>query len=146
MEDAMLAIQLVQFAYFKKVETKKGKRARSEDGSGEEDEEEEEEKEETPRKRARTDGAMDETEKSLLVVPAPTPSVDINEERYKHFMSLLNKCFTEKNQAQDLEMPVIRAFLKKEERKKPYSDVEIDSCIEKMADENKVDLDQFFVD
>jgi len=143
MEDAMLAIQLVQFAYFKKVETKKGKRARSEDGSGEEDEEEEE-KEETPRKRARTDGgddgAMDETEKSLLVVPAPTPSVDINEERYKHFMSLLNKCFTEKNQAQDLEMPVIRAFFKKEERKKPFSDVEIDSCIEKMADENKVML------
>jgi DNA replication licensing factor MCM3 len=142
-QDAELAIQLVQFAYFKKVETKKGKRARSEDDSGEE-EDEGEEKKETPRKRARIEGgdddAMDETEKSLLTVPAPTPSVAITDERYKHFMSLLNKCFTEKNQAQDLEMPVIKAFFKKEERKNPFSDVEIDSCIEKMAEENKVML------
>merc|ERR1719319_1192771 len=51
-QDAELAIQLVQFAYFKKVETKKGKRARSEDDS--------EEKKETPRKRARIEGGDDD--------------------------------------------------------------------------------------
>jgi len=86
------------------------------------------------------DDAMDETETSLLTVPAPTPKVVITEERYKHFMSLLYKCFTENNRAQDLEMPVIKAFFKKEERENPYSNVEIDSCIEKMEEENKVML------
>merc|ERR1719296_102539 len=65
------------------------------------------------------DDAMDETETSLLTVPAPTPKVVITEERYKHFMSLLNECFTENNRAQDLEMPVIKAFFKKEERENP---------------------------
>jgi len=138
-QDAQLAIELVQYAYFKKVETRKGKRARSDDESGEEEEED------SPRKRARRDGdeeevAMDETEKSLLTVPDPAPSIDINEERYKHFMRLLNKCFSEKNQAQELEMPVVRAFFKKEEKKNPFSDVEVDACIDKMADENKVML------
>jgi len=143
-QDAHLAIQLVQFAYFKKVETKKGKRARSEDDSGEEDDVEEE-REEAPRKKARKasggdEEAMDETEKSLLNVPAPTPKAAVSDERYKHFMGMLNKCFTEKNQAQDLEMPVIRAYFKKEEKKKPFTDSEIDACIEKMAEENKVML------
>jgi len=142
-QDAQLAIELVQFAYFKKVEVKKGKRARSDDESGDDDDEE---GGDSPRKRARRDSeeekdvAMDETEKTLLSVPEPAPTVDITEDRYKHFMSLLNRCFAEKNQAQELEMPFVRAFFKKEERKNPFTDVEIDACIDKMAEENKVML------
>jgi len=142
-QDAQLAIELVQFAYFKKVEVKKGKRARSDDESGDDDDDE---GGDSPRKRARRDSeeekdvAMDETEKTLLSVPEPAPTVDITEDRYKHFMSLLNRCFAEKNQAQELEMPFVRAFFKKEERKNPFTDVEIDACIDKMAEENKVML------
>ena len=70
-------------------------------------------------------------------------------------MELLNKCVTENLQAQELEMPVIRKFFAKAEKEKPFSNVsaftskitemftiwfqdEIDACIEKMSDENKV--------
>merc|ERR1712096_303360 len=72
-----------------------GKRARSEDDSGEEDDVEQE-REEAPRKKARKasggdEEAMDETEKSLLNVPAPTPKAAVSDERYKHFMGMLNK-------------------------------------------------------
>merc|ERR1719481_1277221 len=53
-EDAELAIQLVQFAYFKKVLDKPG-RKRSQDGSDSEEEEEEERSGDTPSKRKRSE-------------------------------------------------------------------------------------------
>merc|ERR1711936_260110 len=37
-----------------------------------------------------------------------------------------------------LEIEVIRTFFAKSERKKPFTNAEIDACIDKMADENKV--------
>jgi len=142
-EDAELAIELVQFAYFKKV-LDKGKRRKSQDSESEDDVEEQEDQgtseaaskrkrseegEETPSKRSRKD--------LLAPEPAPVP-VSVDETRYKYFMELLNKCVFEKNQATELEMSVIRAYLKKTETKKPFSEAEIDSCIERMSDENKV--------
>merc|ERR1712058_44166 len=87
-----------------------------------------EEGEETQSKRSRKD--------LLAPEPAPVP-VSVDETRYKNFMEL-NKCVFEKNQATELEMSVIRAYLKKTETKKPFSEAEIDSCIERMSDENKV--------
>merc|ERR1719228_1248604 len=141
-EDAETAIQLVEFAYFKKVEAKK-KRRRTVSESQDEDEA-------TPQKRARkeVDSSQESTgtpmeeeeEESLLVAPAATPVVEVSEKRYKSFMELLFKCFAEKDQAQSLEMDTIKTFFKKEEKKTPFNESEIDSCIEKMADENKVML------
>jgi len=144
-EDAELAIQLVQFAYFKKVLDKPGKR-RSQADSGSDDDEEEpqkdtpskrkrsEEDSDTPSKRKRADPAA---EAILAVEPAATP-VEVEQERYRHFMQLLHKCCAEKNQAQSLEIDVIRSFFAKVEKKKPFNNAEIDACIDKMADENKV--------
>jgi len=146
-EDAELAIQLVQFAYFKKVLEKPGKR-RSQDGSESEDEmEEETASKDTPSKRKRSEEdsstpskrkKVDPTAEAILAVEkAPTP-VEITQERYRHFMQLLHKCCAEKNQAQSLEMELIRAFFAKAEKKTPFTNEEIDTCIDKMADENKV--------
>merc|ERR1712142_1431914 len=132
-EDAELAIQLVQFAYFKKVLDKPG-RKRSQDGSDSEEEEEEERSGDTPSKKKRVDPEAE----AMLEVEATPSSVEVDQERYKQFMQLLHKCCAEKNQAQSLEIDVIRTFFSKSEKKKPFNNAEIDACIDKMADENKV--------
>jgi len=148
-QDAEMAIELVQFAYFKKVLEKPGKKRRAGDESGSEMEEEEEvsaskdtpskrkrseEESSTPSKRTRADP---ETE-ALLEVPAAVAPVAVTEERYLQFMGLLHKCCAEKNQAQELEIQTIRDFFNKVEKKKPFANDEIDSCLDRMSEENKV--------
>ena len=64
--------------------------------------------------------------------------MEVDQDRYKQFMQLLDKCRIEKKQAADLEIEVIRAFFSMSEKKKPFNNAEIDSCIDKMAIENKV--------
>lgn len=153
--DAQTAIELVQFAYFKKVLEKPGGKKRRTDSEGEEEEEDETETAgDTPSKRKRSEEAADSPAKRPKVTPsldseasdmlsavtpaAPAKVVEVGEERYRQFMQLLHKCCAEKNQAQSLEMGVIRAFFNKTEKKAPFSDAEIDTCIDKMSDENKV--------
>ena len=58
----------------------------------------------------------------LAVEPAANP-VEVEQERYRHFMQLLHKCCAEKNQAQSLEIDVIRSFFAKVEKKKPFNNV-----------------------
>ena len=132
-EDAELAIELVQFAYFKKVLDKTGKRRKRSQGNGDSSDEEEavedepEAKKETPSKRKRseedTETPSKRSRQEILVPEQPPAPVTVDEDRYKHFMGLLNKCVSEKNQAQELEMSVIRSFLAKNEKKKPFKEV-----------------------
>lgn len=151
-EDAEMAIELVQFAYFKKVLGKKGKKRRGDEDSDEEYDEvmpeskrdtpskrkrSEEEDVETPSKKSRREAAAGEASAVLVPETVPTP-LTVDDDRYKLFMELLNKCVNEKFQAQELEISVIRKFFDKQKEKKPFSNEEIDSCIERMSDENKV--------
>ena len=131
-EDAELAIELVQFAYFKKVLDKTGKRRKRSQGDGDSSEEEDvddepEAKKETPSKRKRSEDDTETPSKrsrqEIIVPEQPPVPVNVDEDRYKHFMGLLNKCVSEKNQAQELEMSVIRSFLAKNEKKKPFKEV-----------------------
>ena len=132
-EDAELAIELVQFAYFKKVLDKTGKRRKRSQGDGDSSDEEEavedepEAKKETPSKRKRseedTETPSKRSRQEILAPEQPPAPVTVDEDRYKHFMGLLNKCVSEKNQAQELEMSVIRSFLAKNEKKKPFKEV-----------------------
>merc|ERR1719464_192729 len=147
-EDAELAIELVQFAYFKKVLDKAGKRRKRSQGDGDSSEEEEEDveddqeaKKDTPKRKRSEEDAEAPSKKmrqDVLAPEQPPTPVIVDEDRYKHFMGLLNKCVSEKNQAQELEMSVIRSFFVKNEKKKPFQEAEIDACIERMSDENKV--------
>ena len=140
-EDAELAIELVQFAYFKKVLDKSGRRKKSQAGSDDSEEEEEEvdeapRKKETPSKRKRSEEESQTPSKRsrqdvLVPEPLPTP-VAVDEDRYKHFMQLLNKCVFEKNQATELEMSVIKSYLAKVEKKQPFTDVSQYSFIQKI--------------
>ena len=69
---------------------------------------------------------------------APTP-VEVEQERYRRFIQLLHKCCAENNQEnKSLEVDVIRSFFARVEKKKPFNNAEIDACVDKMANENKV--------
>ena len=65
-------------------------------------------------------------------------TMELDLKRYRHFIMLLHKCSTEKNQAKSLEIELIRKFFASYEMKDPFNNVEIDSCIEQMVIENKV--------
>ena len=69
----------------------------------------------------------------------------IDGNRHKYFMQLLNECVYENNQTQELKLSVIKSYLEKVEKKQPFSDKEIDACIERMSDENKVMISGDFV-
>merc|ERR1719350_1700129 len=97
----------------------------------------EEEEVETPSKKSRREAAAGEASAVLVAETVPTP-LTVDDDRYKLFMELLNKCVNEKFQAQELEISVIRKFFDKQKEKKPFSNEEIDACIERMSDENKV--------
>ena len=71
-------------------------------------------------------------------MPEASPALEVSQQRLTQFMDILSKCFKEYYPAQDLELQKVKAFFKKEEKKSPFSDVEMDACIEKMADDNKV--------
>jgi len=142
-EDAELAIQLVQFAYFKKVLDKKNKK-RSEDSD-----EETEDREDTPSKKRRKESSEEESAATPSkrsrkeATPAKekeqeVATAEISEARLKQFMALLQRCISEKNMAESLELHVIRAFFAKVEKTAPFTNAEIDSCIEKMSDDNKL--------
>ena len=132
MEDAEIAIELVQFAYFKKVLEKPGKKKSQGDSGSEEEEDDEVVKKDTPSKRKRSEDDVETPSKRkkddptveavLAVEPVATP-VEVDQERYRHFMQLLHKCCAEKNQAQSLEIDVIRTFFAKIEKKNPFNNV-----------------------
>ena len=70
---------------------------------------------------------------------APTsPGVNISEARLKQFMALLRRCIDENNRAESLELHVVRAFFATAEKNSPFLEAEIDACIEKMSDDNKL--------
>ena len=79
-----------------------------------------------------------ERTEAMFVLEPVAVSVVVDQEKYRHFMTLLHKCCAEKDQAQSLEINVIRSFFAKAERKTPFNNIEIDACIDKMEYENKV--------
>jgi len=146
-QDAKLAIELVQFAYFKKVlDNKDGKRKHRDESESEEENE-------------AGDGSTGAAADSSSVQPAAkkartdTPSAadvqeaagssreaapEISDERYKQFMKLLYALIVAKNQAQSLEMDMIAEYMRTHETRQPFTQGEIEAIIEKMQDDNKV--------
>ena len=79
----------------------------------------------------------------LKIVEFPPVEIDII--RYRRFMVLLHRCCFEKNQAQSLEIDVVRKFFAEAEKINPFNDWEFDACIKKMEGEKKVMTDQNIV-
>ena len=62
--------------------------------------------------------------------------------RYREFIKLLPQCCAVHQQARSLEINVIRFFEDTEEKNNPFSNAEIDACIDKMEKEKKVMRDE----
>jgi DNA replication licensing factor MCM3 len=128
--DAETAIELVQFAYFKKVLPKDKKKRRHDDSEGEEEEDIDEntnpEDDSVPEpKRAKKD-----------VTPPREGPVEINVVRLEQFKMALFGIF-ESTRQQNLPMDDVRAHIV---GVKKFSEGEMMAAIEKMTDDNKIML------
>merc|ERR1712071_421747 len=98
------------------------------------------EKGETPSKRRRESSSEDTpSKKKTRVEKASQPSgasqdsastsstPTVSEARLKQFMALLQRCISEKNMAESLEIHVVRTFFAKVEKKEPFTEGEIDA-------------------
>jgi hypothetical protein len=68
---------------------------------------------------------------------AQADTMKVDQQRYRDFMRLLHKCSDENERAQSMNIELLRSFCAKLEVKNPFSDKEIDDCIDYMAKENK---------
>uniref|UniRef100_A0A671WR33 DNA replication licensing factor MCM3 n=1 Tax=Sparus aurata TaxID=8175 RepID=A0A671WR33_SPAAU len=109
LEDSEVAVELVQFAYFKKVLEKEKKRSRKERDSGSEDEEEE----------------------STI-----QPRLLVSSSRLKEFKSSLFAVFQAAH-AQSVKMKSLMDDINKE-REKRFSEPEVQSALRRMQDDNQV--------
>ncbi|KAK7487331.1 hypothetical protein BaRGS_00021420 [Batillaria attramentaria] len=153
-EDAECAVELVQFAYFKKVLTKERRRREKSkrkeprtEGDGDdpydfarsetEGEEEPESLETSRRKRRQSEGS------SAPSTPAPaTPASQpaaLTQERLKSFRASLYNLF-QKERAQSVQLDQINQHVNKEHASEPFSDEEVLAAISAMMDENQVML------
>ena len=128
--DAETAIELVQFAYFKKVLAKDKKKRRH-------DSDEEEEDEDIPAQEIPEDESKPEAKRPKKdTSPLPEGPVEINVVRFEQFKIALFGIF-ESTRQQNLHMDDVRKHIVTE---KKFSEGEMMAAIEKMSDDNKVML------
>ncbi|XP_035210983.1 zygotic DNA replication licensing factor mcm3-like [Stegodyphus dumicola] len=158
LKDAQAAIDLVQFAYFKKVMEKEKKRRRHEDSSSEEDDYDDSHKKkkiaakpDKPKPKPGEEGYDpydfdDEGPESGSTRAGTQPGTSgehsqsesqIPEERLKEFRSILSKLFKERH-AQSVPMNVLTDFFVEQNLKEPFTPEEINTALEKMTDANQV--------
>lgn len=156
LRDAEAAIDLVQFAYFKKVMEKEKKKRRHEDGSSDEEMEEASKKAKTsdkPRPKPGEEGydPYDFEEDTGIGSQTPrqaresqpgTSAQDdsqsaISELRLKEFRSVLLKLFKERH-AQSVPMNELNDFMTEQNLKEPFTPEEIGVALDKMSDLNQV--------
>ena len=82
------------------------------------------------------EGKSQEDQQKMVGAQADTMKVD--QQRYRDFMRLLHICSSENERAQSMNIEFLRSFCAKLEEKNPFSNIEIDDCIDYMVNENKV--------
>jgi len=143
-EDAKTAIELVQFAYFKKVEKKKKKRSHDEDGDDSDSDEEEETDEPTEQTTQDQEQQDDEenvakppeAKKARRDPPAPVASEEVSDTEFDSFKTALFGAF-EASHAQQLPMEDVKKAVFE---KTSLNEGQLMKCIEKMTELNKVML------
>jgi len=145
-EDAKTAIELVQFAYFKKVEKKKKKRSHDDDGDDETDTDEEEAADE-PMEQTTQDQDQQNEEENVAKPPEPKKaktdspaaavvSEEVNDTEFESFKTALFAAF-EASHAQQLALEDVKKAIFE---KTSLSEGQLMKCIEKMTELNKVML------
>merc|ERR1712183_343630 len=139
--DAETAIQLVQFAYFKKVEKKRKKRGHAESDDEEEDDENESENENVESADEQEDAAA-AAEDNTAKPPEPKKprkevvKADVTDEEFDIFKTELFAAFEVSHQQQLPLDEVKKAITSKTE----LSEAQMMTCIDKMTELNKVML------
>lgn len=137
-EDAETAIQLVQFAYFKKVEKKRKKRAHGasddESGSEAEDNAVEEAMEEEDNTEEVVTAAVTKPPEAKKPRKEPSTDVEVSEEQYGAFKKALFAAFESSHQQQLPLDDVKKAVLDKAD----IDEAQLMKCIDKMSEDNKV--------
>ncbi|XP_006748826.1 DNA replication licensing factor MCM3 [Leptonychotes weddellii] len=160
LQDAEEAVELVQYAYFKKVLEKEKKRKKRNEGESEtEDEEEksqEDQEQKSKRRRTRHTDAKDggsydpydfsDTEEEMPQVHTPktadsqetkeSQKVELSESRLKEFKVALLDVFREAH-AQSVGMNRLTESIN-QDREEPFSSAEIQVALSKMQDDNQV--------
>ena len=72
------------------------------------------------------------------MVGAQADTMKVDQQRYRDSMRLLHICSSENERAQSMNIEFLRSFCAKLEEKNPFSNIEIDDCIDYMVNENKV--------
>lgn len=152
-QDAQAAIELVQFAYFKKVLDKpKRKRQHSDDDS--EDQQETSPGKQPPKRKPRTNGddpysfedGEEDTEQEIMEVetdnsgvnvnvPPPVVHTTISLDRYKVFKSTLSSVF-QKQRSQSMSFKRILTIINEEHAANTFTENEAYAAIYKMMDAN----------
>ncbi|XP_054714424.1 zygotic DNA replication licensing factor mcm3-like [Uloborus diversus] len=159
LKDAQAAIDLVQFAYFKKVMEKEKKRRR-EDGSSDEEEIEEAHKKKKqmgkPRPKPGEEGydpydfdeeGPESASQGRRSQPTDGPSTskesesasqsEISESRMKDFRSILSQLFKVRH-AQSVPLSVLTDFVAERQKDDPFTPEEINLALEQMTEANQV--------
>lgn len=152
-QDAQAAIELVQFAYFKKVlEKPKRKRQHSDDDSEDEQDTTSPVKQ-PPKRKPRTNGedpysfedGEEDTEQEVMEVeidnsetvsgPPPVVQTSISPDRYKAFKSTLSNVF-QKQRSQSMSFKRILTIINEEHAANTFTENEAYAAIYKMMDAN----------
>ena len=65
-------------------------------------------------------------------------TLEVTKKRYQDFIRLLHRCCAEKPHSQSVEIDAVRSFFAKKGRDEDFMDDEINACIDRMAEEDKV--------
>lgn len=152
--DAQAAIELVQFAYFKKVLEKPKRKRQHSDEESEEEEEEDAVPGKPPKRKLRTngedpytfeDGGEASTEQEVMEVdtdnsgtvngPPPVEQTSISADRYKVFKSTLSNVF-QKQRSQSMSFTRMLTMINEEHVANTFTDNEAYAAIYKMMDAN----------
>ena len=133
-EDAETAINLVQFAYFKKVEKKRKKRSLDDD---DDDDTESENENEEP--TAQRESENDEDEEVIVAKPpaakkARQDTAEVNDQQFEDCKTALFTAFEDSHQ-QQLPMEEVKKVVF---GKTSLTEAQLETCIEKMTEMNKV--------
>uniref|UniRef100_A0A4W6CI93 DNA replication licensing factor MCM3 n=1 Tax=Lates calcarifer TaxID=8187 RepID=A0A4W6CI93_LATCA len=142
LEDSEVAVELVQFAYFKKVLEKEKKRSRQERDSGSEEEEDEE----TSTHESQLHTLILSTHRSPFFgfpsepmdATSQAEGTELSAERLKEFKSSLFAVFQSAH-AQSVKMKTLMDDINKE-RQNQFSEPEVRAALARMQDDNQVML------
>ncbi|KAJ3641630.1 hypothetical protein Zmor_028126 [Zophobas morio] len=145
-QDAHAAIELVQYAYFKKVLEKEKKRRRRNSQSDSEDEEPQTEQQ--SKRSRRTRATADESEEEIVPTQSSAASQEeamevdatpsITNDRLTQFKTGLHKAFKD-NRAQSLSLTRVRDSVNSDNLE-PFTQGEIQAALDQMTEDNQVML------